>query len=84
MYPFTTSMYPYYNVNMTQYPNSPEIPWYKATFNYGDCLYLTYQWLHHVSNDVIVNGCHCTQVDSVNLLMSGEYIIININVHFNV
>ena len=54
MYPFTTSMYPYYSVNMTQYPNLPEIPWYKATVNAGDCLYLPYKWLHHVSDDVIV------------------------------
>ena len=34
---------------MTVYPNLAKVPWYKVTVNEGDCLYLPYQWLHHVS-----------------------------------
>ena len=45
----------YYNldvdvVNMTAYPNMVDVPWYKAVLNPGDCLYLPYNWIHHVSS----------------------------------
>ena len=44
----------YYNmdvekVNMTQYPKMADVPWYRAIINKGDCMYLPFHWIHHVS-----------------------------------
>ena len=44
----------YYNlnveqVNMTAYPGMADVPWYRSVLQPGDCLYLPYHWIHHVS-----------------------------------
>ena len=36
-------------VNMTAYPGLADVPWYKTVLQQGDCLYLPYLWIHHVS-----------------------------------
>ena len=33
---------------MTAYPNLTSVPWYKVVVEEGDCLYLPYNWIHHV------------------------------------
>ena len=33
---------------MAVYRNLSRIPWYNATLNEGDCLFLPYPWIHHV------------------------------------
>ena len=43
----------YYNldveaVNMTAYPKMVDVPWYKAVLSPGDCMYIPFQWIHHV------------------------------------
>ena len=44
----------YYNldveaVNMTAYPKMVDVPWYKAVLSPGDCMFLPFNWIHHVS-----------------------------------
>ena len=46
-------MYRFYNidveaVNMTAYPGLLEVPWYGATVDKGDCLYIPYEWIRYV------------------------------------
>ena len=36
-------------VNMTAYPGLVDVPWYKTVLQEGDCLYIPYKWVHHVS-----------------------------------
>ena len=35
-------------VNMTSHPGMMEVPWYYVRVEPGDCLYLPYNWIHHV------------------------------------
>ncbi|XP_065916677.1 bifunctional peptidase and arginyl-hydroxylase JMJD5-like [Dysidea avara] len=37
-------------VNMTSHPGMMEVPWYYVRVEPGDCLYLPYNWIHHVSS----------------------------------
>ena len=37
-------------VNMTAYPGMADVPWYKTVLQEGDCLYIAYKWVHHVSH----------------------------------
>ena len=34
---------------MLAYPGMASVPWHSAVVRAGDCLYLPYEWIHHVS-----------------------------------
>ena len=34
---------------MLAYPEMASVPWHSAVVRAGDCLYLPYEWIHHVS-----------------------------------
>ena len=36
---------------MNKYPGLAEVPWYEVIIEAGDCLYLPFKWIHHVSYD---------------------------------
>ena len=36
-------------VDMTLYPRMMEVPWYYVRVEPGDCLYIPFNWIHHVS-----------------------------------
>ena len=40
---------PVTRVDMTLYPGMMEIPWYYVRVEPGDCLYIPFNWIHHVS-----------------------------------
>jgi len=33
---------------MTSHPGMMEVPWYYVKVEPGDCLYIPYDWIHHV------------------------------------
>ena len=44
----------YYNidvnsVDMAAHPQLQEVPWFGGTVNKGDCIYIPYDWIRHVS-----------------------------------
>ena len=51
-------------VNMTAYPGLVDVPWYLATVNAGDCLFLPYGWIHHVHQYLCNAGC-CMAIVSI-------------------
>ncbi|CAM1311269.1 Uncharacterised protein at_DN0820 [Pycnogonum litorale] len=37
-------------VDMIQYPEYRDVPWYNVTMETGDCLFIPYHWLHNVKS----------------------------------
>ncbi|KAI8507973.1 hypothetical protein Bbelb_142130 [Branchiostoma belcheri] len=37
-------------VDLYKYPGLKDVPWYNATMEAGDCLFIPYKWFHHVSS----------------------------------
>ncbi|XP_066271363.1 bifunctional peptidase and (3S)-lysyl hydroxylase Jmjd7-like [Branchiostoma lanceolatum] len=35
-------------VDLHKYPGLKDVPWYNATMEAGDCLFIPYKWFHHV------------------------------------
>ena len=48
---------PTIRVNMTSHPGMMEVPWYYVKVEPGDCLYLPFEWIHHVSSNFSFHVC---------------------------